>query len=40
MLTLANLSRVGRKAEPAPEPDRPMDIELPEPASAREPQEA
>jgi multicomponent K+:H+ antiporter subunit A len=41
MLTLANLSRVGRKAEPIPEPDRPMDIELPEPASAaREPQEA
>ena len=29
MLTLANLSRVGRKAEPQPDQDGPMDIVLP-----------
>lgn len=32
MLTLANLSRVGRKAEPAPGPETAMDIALPPPA--------
>jgi multicomponent K+:H+ antiporter subunit A len=42
MLTLAGLSRVGRKAEPVQGPEQPMDIDLPAAVAepARAPQEA